>query len=84
MLLPQGSELTPHGVMAIVTGHEEPRGAVYRHADGRVYYLGLREDRRLWKEREFQFMGTIPFIRARFRDAAKDGASASIPWPGIY
>ena len=73
MFRPQGRELTPHGVMGIVTGDEEPHGAVYRHADGRVYFLGLREDRLLWKERGYEFMGTIPFIRARFRAAGRDG-----------
>ena len=54
---------------------------VYRRADGLVYFMGLREDRLLWKERQYQFVGPIPFIRTRFAAAKRDGiCERSIVW----
>ena len=81
MMLPQGTELTPHGVMGIVTGDELPRGVIYRRRDGLVYYMGLREDRPIWKECGYQIVGSVPFVRRRFAEAEGEGIrERSIPW----
>ena len=81
MPLPQGRELTPHGVMGIVTGDKEPRGVIYRRRDGRVYYMGLREDRKVWKAGGYQIVGSVPLVRELFEVAEREGIrERSIPW----
>jgi hypothetical protein len=73
MHLPQGKGLTPHEAMDIVTGTGEPPGVLYRRGDGEVYFLGLKADRRMWKQRGFRFMGSVPAIRRRLAEARETG-----------
>ena len=65
----------------MVEAGENPASVVYRRTDGCVYFLGLKEDRLLWKECGYQYMGPMPFIRKRMEHAEEVGVrELSIPW----
>ena len=81
MLLPAGQELTPEGVLARVEGGQNPEGVLYRRRDGRVYFLGNRADRLLWRNQGYQFVDSIAFVRDRVESARKHGVrERSIAW----
>ena len=65
---PQGRDLDPHQVLAMVesdTDHSEHEGrpiSAYRRDDGKAYALGSREESRLWAQAGYRPMGTVASI----------------------
>jgi len=65
----------------MVQGSGDVRGVVYRREGGRSYALGLQEDRLLWRDGGYRYMGSIPFLRDRFAMARKMGVrEKSLVW----
>jgi hypothetical protein len=91
---PQGVDLTPNRVLAIVKGEDDiaqnpddndlPEDAavvIYRHEDGKQYAPGRKEDWSLWKQVGYQGMGSVALIRELLRSAVKSGIKEkSIAW----
>jgi len=91
---PEGVDLTPSRVLAIVNGEDEichkpdehyiPDDtplAVYRHSDGNQYALGKKCDWDLWNQAGYQGMGSVDLIRELLRSAEKSGVKEkSIAW----
>ena len=65
--------MTPEGVLVRIGGGHNPPGVLYRRRDGRVYFLGNRVDRLMWRDRGYQSMDSIPFVRDRVEFARKHG-----------
>ena len=65
----------------VETGKDPDRGVLYRRQDGWIYALGLKDDRPLWRESEYQYMGSILFVRQRLKAAGKLGVrEKTIAW----
>lgn len=80
-MLPQGRIQAPVMVLAMVQGDGDRYGAVYRRNDGRVYVLGLKYERVLWRRCGYRYMGSIPFLRDRYATAQRTGVrEKSLVW----
>ena len=53
--------------------HEGLPTALYRHHKGLLYGLGLRCERLLWKQCEYQFMGPVSLIREQVAVMRRQG-----------
>ena len=91
---PEGIDLSPSRVLAIVNGEdglcmnpeeyylpEDTALVVYRHLTGELYSLGRKDGWQQWKEAGYQSMGSVELIRDLFQSAQKSGVrDKSIPW----
>ena len=84
---PQGRDLKPHTVLAMVESdrdhsvHEGRPVSVYRHETGEAYALGFSEESTLWAHPGYSPMGTVAFIRDQMAAAQEVGLKEdSVPW----
>ncbi len=81
MAAPPGIFLSPQKVLHQVETDAHTEGPFYRHRTGRLYAVGLREDRDLWKQAGFQLMGSVALLRRMFEVAQHQGVrDKSLVW----
>ena len=80
-MLPHGRRLTPQRVLAFERDGGNPRGVVYRHQSGRVYFPGLNDDRLLWRKCRYRYIGSASFLRGQVERAQRIGVrEKSLAW----